>query len=141
MDIPCTNCRMGRRRWTLLAVLLLVVPLIEGSLSSSWKPAVPLGQVDHDLSGWFIDTYDLKSERAADGRGQASHNRNKGLEVLSWEPRIFVFRGFLSDEECEEIKRLAGPKLYRSGVVDAETGMVRSGSMRACRSGSCHEPA
>lgn len=45
-------------------------------------------------------------------------------QVLSWDPRIFVYRGFLSDEECEAIKKAAGPRLYRSGVVDAETGQV-----------------
>lgn len=73
-------------------------------------PADPL------LEDWLAETYTP---------GDKWHRNNSGLEVLSWEPRIFVYRGFLSDDECEEIKKAAGPRLYRSGVVDAETGMVR----------------
>lgn len=49
-----------------------------------------------------------------------------GLQVLSWHPRIFVYRGFLTNEECDKIIALAKPRLLRSGVVDAVTGRVRS---------------
>ena len=43
------------------------------------------------------------------------------VEVLSWSPRIFVFRNFLSDEECDYLKAYAEPYLTRSTVVDNDS--------------------
>src|SRR5262245_19539667 len=37
-------------------------------------------------------------------------------------PRVVLFGGLLSDEECDEMVRLATPKLTRSTVVNAATG-------------------
>lgn len=37
-------------------------------------------------------------------------------------PRVVVFAGFLSDEECEALRQLAAPRLARSETVDNATG-------------------
>lgn len=37
-------------------------------------------------------------------------------------PRVAVFGGFLSDEECDEMVRLAAPRMKRSETVDVKTG-------------------
>lgn len=42
------------------------------------------------------------------------------LRVLSWDPRIFVLEGVLSDQECDHLIALATPRLERSGVVEVE---------------------
>ncbi|KAL7155547.1 hypothetical protein ABFS83_03G082200 [Erythranthe nasuta] len=43
-------------------------------------------------------------------------------EVLSWEPRAFLYHHFLSKEECEHLINLAKPHMVKSSVVDTETG-------------------
>ena len=44
------------------------------------------------------------------------------LETLSREPRVYVVRDFLSDEECDQIIALAGDGMQQSITVDMETG-------------------
>ncbi|KAL4432155.1 hypothetical protein ABPG77_005917 [Micractinium sp. CCAP 211/92] len=44
------------------------------------------------------------------------------IEVLHEDARIFLYRSFLSPEECEHIMKLAEPSMARSGVVDTSTG-------------------
>ncbi|WVZ58962.1 hypothetical protein U9M48_009177 [Paspalum notatum var. saurae] len=41
---------------------------------------------------------------------------------LSWRPRAFLHRGFLSDEECDHLIALAKDKLEKSMVADNESG-------------------
>jgi prolyl 4-hydroxylase len=41
---------------------------------------------------------------------------------LSWDPRIFLIRNFLSSDECDHIVRTATPLLQRSTVVDGKGG-------------------
>lgn len=44
------------------------------------------------------------------------------VEQISWEPRAWLFHGFLTDEECEFLKMMANTSLVPSTVVDAKTG-------------------
>ncbi|KAK9272241.1 hypothetical protein L1049_002612 [Liquidambar formosana] len=41
---------------------------------------------------------------------------------LSWSPRAFIYRGFLSNEECDHLIDLAKDKLEKSMVADNESG-------------------
>ncbi|KAK4754697.1 hypothetical protein SAY87_002801 [Trapa incisa] len=41
---------------------------------------------------------------------------------ISWKPRAFLYRGFLSDEECDHFINLAKDKLEKSMVADNESG-------------------
>ncbi|CAK9162855.1 unnamed protein product [Ilex paraguariensis] len=41
---------------------------------------------------------------------------------LSWRPRAFIYRGFLTDEECDHLITLAKDKLEKSMVADNESG-------------------
>ncbi|KAK6928262.1 ShKT domain [Dillenia turbinata] len=41
---------------------------------------------------------------------------------LSWRPRAFIYKGFLSDEECDHLIELAKGKLERSMVADNGSG-------------------
>jgi hypothetical protein len=38
------------------------------------------------------------------------------------EPRLVVFQGLLSDDECVQLRALAAPRLQRSETVDTDTG-------------------
>ncbi|CAI5468728.1 unnamed protein product [Closterium sp. Yama58-4] len=41
---------------------------------------------------------------------------------LSWEPRAFLYSGFLSHDECDHLINLARDKVTRSSVADNESG-------------------
>ncbi|KAK9107853.1 hypothetical protein Syun_023864 [Stephania yunnanensis] len=41
---------------------------------------------------------------------------------LSWQPRAFLYKGFLSDEECDHLVELARGKLEESMVADNDSG-------------------
>ncbi|PNX82581.1 prolyl 4-hydroxylase subunit alpha-1-like protein, partial [Trifolium pratense] len=41
---------------------------------------------------------------------------------LSWSPRAFLYKNFLTDEECDHLKELAKDKLEKSMVADNESG-------------------
>jgi prolyl 4-hydroxylase len=41
---------------------------------------------------------------------------------LSWSPRAYLLKGFLSDEEVDHIITTATPKMTKSTVVDGKTG-------------------
>ncbi|KMT17166.1 hypothetical protein BVRB_2g040760 [Beta vulgaris subsp. vulgaris] len=41
---------------------------------------------------------------------------------LSWHPRAFLYKGFLSEEECDHLIKLAKDKLEKSMVADNDSG-------------------
>ncbi|KAG0600716.1 hypothetical protein M758_11G055700 [Ceratodon purpureus] len=52
------------------------------------------------------------------------------VEVLSWEPRAFLYHHFLTQEECNHLIDLARPNLVKSSVVDSETGKSKDSRVR-----------
>nr|CAB3452251.1 unnamed protein product [Digitaria exilis] len=44
------------------------------------------------------------------------------VKAVSWSPRIFVYKGFLSDAECDHLVRLGKDKVQRSMVADNQSG-------------------
>ncbi|XP_030531401.2 probable prolyl 4-hydroxylase 3 [Rhodamnia argentea] len=51
-------------------------------------------------------------------------------QVLSWEPRAFLYHNFLSREECEYLVSLAKPRISKSTVVDGSTGKSMDSGVR-----------
>ena len=49
-------------------------------------------------------------------------DRDVGVVMNLRDPRVIVFSGLLSDDECDEIIELARPRLSRSETVQTETG-------------------
>ncbi|CAA2983665.1 probable prolyl 4-hydroxylase 7, partial [Olea europaea subsp. europaea] len=41
---------------------------------------------------------------------------------ISWRPRAFIYRAFLTDKECDHLITLAKDKLEKSMVADNESG-------------------
>ncbi|KAF5454617.1 hypothetical protein F2P56_024268 [Juglans regia] len=52
------------------------------------------------------------------------------MELISWEPRAFVYHNFLTKEECEYLISLAKPHMEKSTVVDSETGKSKDSRVR-----------
>ncbi|KAK8946260.1 hypothetical protein KSP40_PGU006726 [Platanthera guangdongensis] len=52
------------------------------------------------------------------------------VEVISWEPRAFVYHSFLSKEECNYLIELAKPNMEKSTVVDSATGQSKDSRVR-----------
>jgi prolyl 4-hydroxylase len=51
-----------------------------------------------------------------------AHDREVGVVMSMRSPRVIVFSGLLSDEECDELIELARVRLARSHTVDTATG-------------------
>ncbi|XP_031262683.1 probable prolyl 4-hydroxylase 10 [Pistacia vera] len=59
-----------------------------------------------------------------DGKGE------QWVEVISWEPRAFVYHNFLTEEECKYLINLAKPHMQKSTVVDSATGKSTDSRVR-----------
>lgn len=55
---------------------------------------------------------------------------NGKIEQLSWEPRIYVLHGFLSDAECDHLMKIAEPRLQESTVVNSVSGQRMPSKVR-----------
>ncbi|KAK8944212.1 hypothetical protein KSP39_PZI008133 [Platanthera zijinensis] len=82
-----------------------------------------------------IDSGDSpKATRRADREISAADGMLKGrkqwTEILSWEPRAFIYHNFLSKEECEYLIELAKPHMAKSTVVDSTTGKSKDSRVR-----------
>lgn len=49
---------------------------------------------------------------------------------LSWKPRAFLFKKFLTDEECDHLVNMSRPSLTKSSVVDTDTGKPMDSEVR-----------
>ncbi|XP_066374985.1 probable prolyl 4-hydroxylase 6 isoform X1 [Miscanthus floridulus] len=58
---------------------------------------------------------------SAASRGAGSFDPSRVVQ-LSWRPRAFLHKGFLSDAECDHLIVLANDKLEKSMVADNESG-------------------
>ncbi|CAM0943384.1 unnamed protein product [Alopecurus aequalis] len=78
----------------------------------------------------------VESSRPARNRGRRDLSEGLGergaqwTEVVSWEPRAFVYHNFLSKEECEYLIGLAKPRMVKSTVVDSTTGKSKDSRVR-----------
>ncbi|CAI0435076.1 unnamed protein product [Linum tenue] len=69
----------------------------------------------------------MAAERDGDGLGKRGE---QWTEIVSWEPRAFVYHNFLSKEECEYLISLAKPRMTKSTVVDSKTGKSKDSRVR-----------
>ncbi|KAG7544920.1 Prolyl 4-hydroxylase alpha subunit [Arabidopsis suecica] len=75
-----------------------------------------------------INTFDeLVSEQVA---ASLRFPSERWLEVITKEPRAFVYHNFLTNEECEHLISLAKPSMARSKVRNAITGLGEESSSR-----------
>jgi prolyl 4-hydroxylase len=80
--------------------------LEEQAIAQGLPPAVPVPEPQMDDSPLYLDAGDRKVHV---------------IQAMA-DPRIVVFGGLLSDEECEQLIELAKPRLARSLTVATKTG-------------------
>lgn len=86
-----------------------------------WSPVVLLL-----AASWFISS--VQSESV--GYGELEEEWRGEVEQLSWKPRAFLVKGFLSEEEANHIINMATPKMEVSSVVDSRTGQSKKSNVR-----------
>lgn len=72
------------------------------------------------LIGWGGDRFN-HGETFAQSLGS-----RRWVETLSWHPRAFLFHGFVSEEEADQLIIEAAPRMKRSTVVGDTPGVVDS---------------
>ncbi|CAH9122570.1 unnamed protein product [Cuscuta epithymum] len=105
---------------TLSFVVLILLAFGIFSIPSSSRGS----QKAHDLTSIAHNTLE-RNEQENDGK-----RGDKWVEVISWEPRAFVYHNFLSKDECEYLISLAKPHMQKSSVVDSETGKSKDSRVR-----------
>ncbi|XP_062144514.1 probable prolyl 4-hydroxylase 10 [Alnus glutinosa] len=96
----------------LLALGILSIPSTSGGDSPK----------ANDLSSIVHNT--IHRNDGDEGRGE------QWVELISWEPRAFVYHNFLTKEECDHLISLAKPHMQKSTVVDSETGKSKDSRVR-----------
>lgn len=103
---------MPRSFSSVLVLATACLPLLGGALS--------LPSVDHSLPGWN-----------GEGPVVLTHDKWSGeILHLSSAPRAYVFKNFLSDEECDHLIKIAKPHMTQAKVADNKTGKSFSSELR-----------
>ncbi|KAL3641029.1 putative prolyl 4-hydroxylase 3 [Castilleja foliolosa] len=105
--------RDNRRQWKRSSTVTLVLFML---LMQTLMLLMLLG---HGIFSFNIDSGDDSIRTTLDTLGK---REDKWTEIVSWEPRAFVYHNFLSKEECEHLINLAKPHMTKSTVIDDETG-------------------
>ncbi|XP_043711987.1 probable prolyl 4-hydroxylase 3 isoform X2 [Telopea speciosissima] len=120
--------RMPNRRsspLTLLLAILLMLSVVILMLLALGIFSIPVNSGDSSKAN------DLSSVRLQNvvktGLGERG---DQWTEILSWEPRAFVYHNFLSKEECDYLIELAKPFMEKSTVVDSATGKSKDSRVR-----------
>ncbi|KAL2522210.1 putative prolyl 4-hydroxylase 3 [Forsythia ovata] len=126
-----SNRHQGKRFSTVMLVLfmLLMLTIVLLMLLALGILSLPVGSDDESSSvGDRIKfkrvTLDI---REGDGLGKRGE---QWTEVLSWEPRAFIYHNLLSKEECKYLIDLAKPHMAKSSVVDSKTGKSKDSRVR-----------
>ncbi|XP_077212829.1 putative prolyl 4-hydroxylase 6 [Tasmannia lanceolata] len=97
---------MGFQILLLSLSLFLIVPRLSHSSSLH-------------LPGWLGEKDGSVLKMKTDPRSAFDPTR---VTQLSWHPRAFLYKGFLSDEECDHLIELSKGKLEKSMVADNDSG-------------------
>ncbi|AET03713.1 putative procollagen-proline dioxygenase [Medicago truncatula] len=57
-------------------------------------------------------------------------DNKRWVQIISWEPRAFLYHNFLTKEECEHLINIAKPSMHKSEVIDEKTGKSLNSSIR-----------
>ncbi|KAK1325813.1 hypothetical protein QJS10_CPA01g00343 [Acorus calamus] len=91
----------------LLALRIFSLPIDKGNDS----PRTPLHGVKREKDG-------------------VVERKDQWTEVVSWEPRAFIYHNLLSEEECKYLIELGKPHMEKSTVVDSKTGQSKDSGVR-----------
>ncbi|XP_030950817.1 probable prolyl 4-hydroxylase 3 [Quercus lobata] len=120
--------RLHGKKWstiTLVLFMLFVLSLVLLMLLALGIVSLPISSDDsppNDLS-----SFRRRIVTRSEGLGE---RKEQWTEILSWEPRAFIYHNFLSKEECEYMISLAKPHMKKSTVVDSKTGRSKDSRVR-----------
>ncbi|CAH2076579.1 unnamed protein product [Thlaspi arvense] len=77
-----------------------------------------------------LTTIVRESEERQSYGDEEDGNGDRWLEIISWEPRAFLYHNFLTNEECEHLISLAKPNMVKSMVADVKTGRSKDSRVR-----------
>ncbi|XP_073143756.1 probable prolyl 4-hydroxylase 3 [Henckelia pumila] len=122
----------GKRSSTVVLVLsmLLMLSVVLLMLLGLGILSLPIGSDDSPLVADRIKFKRVTIEMGKDEWGGLGKRGEQWTEVLSWEPRAFIYHNFLSKEECEYLINLARPHMKKSTVVDSKTGKSKDSRVR-----------
>lgn len=112
-----------------MAIPIACLPLFLASLLLSIVFPPSLASEDA-FPGWLGESHVSKprEEMRADSKPAAERDMPAfvidptNVISLSWKPRAFLYKGFLTGEECDHLISLAREELQRSAVADNESG-------------------
>lgn len=97
-------------------VLLMTLQQISSLSPDEDQPSARRESVDEEFIGWHGENFD-PNETFGDTKGW--------IELLSWEPRAYLYHNFATEEEADHIINLAKPHMKKSEVVDSDTGKFK----------------
>ncbi|KAK4790990.1 hypothetical protein SAY86_031403 [Trapa natans] len=123
------NSRYLIRKWlsssTMILTVLLVFSFVALILLAFGILSMP------SSSGKAHGAHDLTTlRRNAERTGADGERGEHWVEIISWEPRAFVYHNFLTKDECEYLIELAKPRMKKSTVVDSATGKSKDSRVR-----------
>lgn len=113
--------------WTLalgMLLMLSIVLLMLLALGILSLPSTSDGSSKANEVGAFLHTSTNSEQNEIEERG------DQWTEILSWEPRSFIYHNFLSKYECNYLIELAKPHMEKSTVVDSATGRSKDSRVR-----------
>ncbi|XP_057974291.1 probable prolyl 4-hydroxylase 3 [Malania oleifera] len=132
MAKPRHSRHQGKKLSTLALVLsmLLMLSIVLLMLLALGILSLPIGTEDESSSANDLSFVSRKLALGGSGGGGFGERGEQWTEVLSWEPRAFIYHNFLSKEECEYLINLAKPHMRKSSVVDSVTGQSKDSRVR-----------
>jgi prolyl 4-hydroxylase len=97
---------------------LASIAVFHAALLLHYRPCLGISTDPEALIGWGGDTF---NHGEVFGRNVGSR---RWIETLSWHPRAFMFHGFVSPEEADQLIVEAAPHMKRSTVVGEANSVV-----------------
>ncbi|VVA25789.1 PREDICTED: probable prolyl 4-hydroxylase [Prunus dulcis] len=120
--------RLQSKKWsTFTLVLSMLFMLIVVLLMLLAFGIVSLPVITDESSPNDLSSFRRSTVERTDGFGE---REDQWTEVISWEPRAFIYHNFLSKEECDYLINLAKPDMVKSTVVDSKTGKSKDSRVR-----------
>ncbi|KAJ9165920.1 hypothetical protein P3X46_020733 [Hevea brasiliensis] len=124
------HSRIQARKWSTLSLvltMLFMLTVVLLMLLALGIFSLPISSADAPPNDLTTSYRRMAVERDGDGLGKRGE---QWTEIISWEPRAFLYHNFLSKEECEHLIALAKPHMTKSTVVDSKTGKSKDSRVR-----------
>ncbi|XP_050214958.1 probable prolyl 4-hydroxylase 3 [Mercurialis annua] len=113
---------------TLVLTMLIMLTMVLLMLLGLGIFSLPISSDDSPPNDLAASYRRMAAER--DNNDDLGKRVEQWTEILSWEPRAFLYHNFLSKEECEYLIALAKPHMEKSTVVDSKTGRSKDSRVR-----------